>query len=63
MPEYQAMLLSDHLAAALNALNHARELARAGNLERHREAVVHEITQAELAISRVIGLIAGAPRG
>jgi hypothetical protein len=53
--------LSDHLASALAHMNRVRELARTANLERHREAVVHEITQAELSISRVIGLIAGAP--
>lgn len=55
------VLLSDHLAAALAHMNRVRELARTANLERHREAVIHEVTQAELSISRVVGLIAGAP--
>lgn len=54
-------LLSDHLLQALHHLNRAREQIRAANVERHREAVVHEITQAELSIARVIGLIAGTP--
>lgn len=54
-------LLSDHLAAALAHMNRVRELARTANLERYREAVIHEVTQAELSISRVVGLIAGAP--
>ena len=57
----QAMLLSDHPAEALAHMNRVRELARNANLERHREAVMHEVTQAELSISRVVGLIAGAP--
>lgn len=55
------VLLSDHLAAALAHMNRVRDLARTANLERHREAVVREITQAELSIARVIGLIAGVP--
>lgn len=55
------ILLSDHLAEALAHLNQVRELSRAANLERYREAVIHEITQAELSIARVIGLIAGTP--
>jgi hypothetical protein len=53
--------LSDHLAAALHALHKVREIVRDGNVERHREAVLGEVVQAELAVSRVIGLIAGAP--
>ena len=56
------ILLSDHLAKALAHLSQAREQIRAANVERHREAVVHEITQAELSIARVVGLIAGAPQ-
>ena len=62
MPEYQAMLLSDHLAEALAALNRAREAIRDQSNVTHREVVVREITQAELSIARVIGLIAGAPQ-
>lgn len=54
--------LSDHLAEALAHMNRVRELARTANLERHREAVIHEVTEAELSIARVIGLIAGAPQ-
>ena len=54
-------LLSDHLADALAAMAKVRDMARTANLERHREAVLHEITQAELSIARVIGLIAGTP--
>lgn len=56
-----AALLSDHLAAALAALGRVRELSRTANLERRREAVIHEITEAEKSIARVIGLVAGAP--
>ena len=52
-------LLSDHLLEALAALNRAREIAHRGNLERHREAVIHEIVEGEKAIARVLGLIAG----
>jgi hypothetical protein len=62
MSTAEAMMLSDHLAEALAALNRAREQIRTANVERHREAVVREITQAELSIARVIGLIAGAPQ-
>ena len=54
-------LLSDHLADALASMAKVRDMARTANLERHREAVLHEITQAELSIARVIGLIAGTP--
>ena len=53
--------LSDHLAEALAHMNRVRELARTANLERHREAVIHEVTEAEKSIARVIGLVAGAP--
>lgn len=55
------LLLSDHLAEALLALNRAREAARDQRNVNHREVVAREITQAELSIARVIGLIAGAP--
>lgn len=55
-------LLSDHLAEALAHLNRARESVREGGQVTHREVVIREITQAELAIARVIGLIAGAPQ-
>ena len=54
-------LLSDHLAEALAHLNRAREAARDERNLQHREVVAREITQAELSIARVIGLIAGAP--
>ena len=60
MTEFHALLLSDHLCEALAALNRAREACRSERVE-HREAVVREITQAELSIARVIGLVAGAP--
>ena len=60
MSEFEAMLLSDHLAEALAALNRAREAVKSETMGR-REAVVREITQAELSIARVIGLVAGAP--
>ena len=56
----EAMLLSDHLAEALAALNRAREACRGERLV-HPEAVIRELTQAELSIARVIGLVAGAP--
>lgn len=60
MTSFEAMLLSDHLAEALAALNRARAACRE-EVVYHREAVVAEITQAELSIARVIGLVAGAP--
>lgn len=56
----EAMLLSDHLAEALAALHRAREACRGERIER-REAVIRELTAAELSIARVIGLVAGAP--
>ncbi len=52
------MLLSDHLVEALAALNRAREAIREAQPP-HVEVVQREITQAELSIARVIGLIAG----
>ena len=52
-------LLSDHLADALACLNRAREAARDERAVNHREIVQREITNAELSIARVIGLIAG----
>jgi hypothetical protein len=55
------MLLSDHLAEALAALNRAREAAREER-PRHLDVVQREITAAEHSIARVIGLIAGAPQ-
>ena len=55
-----SFLLSDHLLEALAALNRAREEARRDQ-HKHHDAVVREITQAELSIARVLGLIAGAP--
>jgi hypothetical protein len=61
MPEYYALLLSDHLADALHALHKARKAVADEKIIR-REAVVREITQAELSVSRVIGLIAGEPQ-
>ena len=61
MIEYQAMLLSDHLADALLALSRARS-AVADEKVIHRPAVLHELTRAELSVSRVVGLIAGAPQ-
>ena len=56
----EAMLLSDHLAEALAALSRAREACRCERLT-HPEAVLMELTSAELSIARVIGLVAGAP--
>lgn len=62
MGEYlTGMLLSDHLADALAALNRAREAAREER-PRHLDVVQREITSAEHSIARVIGLIAGAPQ-
>ena len=61
MRDMEAMLLSDHLAEALACLSRAREACRNETVS-HREAVVREITQAELSIARVIGLVAGAPQ-
>ena len=60
MTEYQAILLSDHLADALLALSKAREAVSGEKIVR-RETVLHEITRSELSIARVIGLIAGVP--
>ena len=60
-------LLSDHLAEALAALSRARDAARSAvfpvaNRDLDAAVVVQrEITQAELSIARVIGLIAGTP--
>lgn len=56
------MLLSDHLADALAALNRAREAARDERRVNHRDVVQREITSAEHSIARVIGLIAGSPQ-
>lgn len=57
-------LLSDHLADALACLNRAREAAKDEPHPRNRDidqlsVVQREITNAELSIARVIGLIAG----
>jgi hypothetical protein len=57
------MTVTEDLSAALLALRAAREIIREGNVERHREAVLREIVQAELAVSRVMALIAGVPNG
>lgn len=64
MSEFEAMLLSDHLAEALAALTRARDAchSRESRNLAHPEAVIMEITQAELSIARVIGLVAGAPQ-
>ena len=62
MGDLAGMLLSDHLAEALAALNRAREAARDEHGVNHREVVQREITSAEHSIARVIGLIAGAPQ-
>lgn len=61
MSEPTAMLLSDHLLEALSALGRARVAVGEEKIIR-REPVIREITQAELSIARVIGLIAGAPQ-
>ena len=61
MPEFYALLLSDHLADALHSLDKARKALVDERVIR-REAVVYELTQAELSVSRVIGLIAGEPQ-
>ena len=61
MPEFYALLLSDHLAEALHCLDKARKALVDERVIR-REAVVYELTQAELSVSRVIGLIAGEPQ-
>jgi hypothetical protein len=62
MSEFHAVLLSDHLMDALRALNEVREIMGKARVEPpHYAAVLNEVTQAELAIARVIGLVAGAP--
>ena len=55
------MMLSDHLLEALAALGRARRAMEDEKVV-HRPAVLVEITQAELSIARVVGLIAGAPQ-
>ena len=60
MDEAYPRLLSDHLADALHNLDKARRRMQDETVI-HREAAVRELTQAQLSISRVIGLIAGAP--
>ena len=60
MSDLEAYLLSDHLAEALACLSRAREALRSETVS-HREAAIRELTQAELSIARVIGLVAGAP--
>jgi hypothetical protein len=58
MPEYQAMLLSDHLLEALAAMNRAREAAHNEKVN-HREIVVREITSAEHSLARALHFIVG----
>lgn len=60
--------VSDHLKAALAALNRAREGARTAPLDARvglvvdvREVTVREIVNAEYSIARAIHLIAGGP--
>jgi hypothetical protein len=62
MNEPSAFLLSDHLMGALAALHRARKAVASENSPVARETLLMEVTQAELSISRVIGLIAGVPR-
>lgn len=50
--------LSEHLAAALAALDRAREAARLDGVQ-HREVVQHEITSAESSVARARHLIEG----
>jgi hypothetical protein len=61
-PTTMPVMLSDHLLEALAALGRARKKMEDEKII-HRPAVLHEITQAELAVSRVLGLIAGCPEG
>ena len=62
MTEQSAFLLIDHLMDALAALYRARKALAHESTPVVRETLLMEVTQAELSISRVIGLIAGVPR-
>lgn len=62
MPDESDKLLSDHLLDALTAISRARSVIGKGWTLR-REAVLHELVEAEKSIARVIGLIGGEPRG
>jgi hypothetical protein len=59
MHDLEHMLLSDHLAEALGALNRAREACYAEKGVEHREIVTREITSAEMSIARVLNLLVG----
>jgi len=61
MTEPSALLLSDHLMDALAALYRARKELAHESTPVARETLLMEVTQAEMSISRVIGLIAGVP--
>lgn len=56
------LMLSDHLMDALASLGRARSQLENEHIV-HRAAVIHELTQAELSLARLLGLIAGAPEG
>lgn len=51
--------ISTELAEVLHRLGVIRDLIYHANVERHREAIVREITQAELSVARVVGLMGG----
>jgi hypothetical protein len=62
MDDQPNKLLSDHMLDALVSIGRARSVIGKGWTLR-REAVLHELVEAEKSIARVIGLIGGEPRG
>jgi predicted transcriptional regulator len=54
------ILLSDHLLEALDAVRLARKAMKSERVI-HREAVLAELARVEVALSRIVGLIAGYP--
>jgi len=63
MTEFRALLLSDHLMDALAALYRARKSIGNNGSPVSRETVLSELTQAEVSISRIVGLLTGADYG
>jgi hypothetical protein len=55
-------LLSDHILEALAAINRARRALKDERVT-HPEAVLVELGQIEVSLSRIVGLIAGCPEG
>jgi hypothetical protein len=51
--------LSDHVRAALSVLDSARDQLADERIPVHREAIVMELTQAEMSLRRALHLIGG----